>query len=271
MCHGSEGTAEENTTFVTVIKCMGHWTEAGGNYSAYEPVGATASCSGAVHQKTLACVDVDEQPVFLATEYGCALNFSYEVVNNGEARNSSTVCQGVESVTEISSASPPDGDVTKENLQSMLEDVLPDGDSSNAPDSPDDQNVVDLQSLLDLGDVAITCNGQDTSLLAPCHGTLQIAVEGPKANTTESCKGWWFPVPAPGLIFACTGEWAVDASSAAGAEAQDCMGHTVLETRVSLAHGHHFRGARELCIGSSRRWGLAKAEHHWDDAPVAST
>jgi len=192
--------------------------DTGSNYSGYKPLGGAAACSGAFHQKTLACMVTDKKPVFLATEYGCAFNFSHEAVDYGETRNTSNTCQGAESVMSESSAGADDGapDVTKERMESMLEDLFPDGDSDTFPESPDDESAVDMQSLLDVPDVAITCNGKDATLLAPCHGTLQIAVEGPDVDLTETCQGWWFPVPAPRVIFACTGEWAVSLSSKAG-------------------------------------------------------
>ncbi|CAD7697008.1 unnamed protein product [Ostreobium quekettii] len=275
MCHGSEGTGQHNTTIATVATCTGNWTVDGGGYNPYEAASGRAACSGAFFQKTLASMRVDEQPMLLATQYSCMLNFNYESTVAGEAKNTSTMCQHVESVTAAVNVGTVDGDLTEERMESMLEDVLPDGDSSGPPESSDRQGVDDRQWPLDQGGINITCNGAHASMLAPCHGTLQLALEGSDFNATETCQGWWIPVLVPRVTLACAGQFDAGVSSKAGGELVEavsiCTGHHVLVNSATFVRDTDSKESRDVCVGSSRKWHVTKSLPHWDDATVAST
>ncbi|CAD7703439.1 unnamed protein product [Ostreobium quekettii] len=258
-CHGSLGKPGRNATFVARIRCDGQWKEAGGNGSAASnPTGKEVVCNGAFHERVLAFSEVRNGSRFSAMAYGCAFMYSYEATGLGNARVRSHTCQGAETVRSMSSV-PSRGrrSVTLKDMEAILQDVASDDDSTTLADdstTPDDAPVADRRSPRGDRNVSVTCNSQEASLREPCHGTLQVTLEGRNVTVAQMCKGWWIPAPRERRGFTCSGDWTVGMSKSGGRGSGleidgSCTGHVAIARRMISARGHTFRGSREVCIG----------------------
>lgn len=252
-CSGNTEKEGYNITFVSVIECLGYWSQNGWNESDSATREAQVQCDGVFHQRSIIMLVKDDHAYIAVSRYGCTFMFSYETTSMGEGIFESTTCHGAEGYGVVESGPEVAEGVSEEFLEEVLEDV---SDSFGPMDlmlHPDAMAHSGLSSPIAKPVRSVRCNGKEASTAQPCHGSLEITIQIGNTSVAEECRGWWMPVPGPSMVFGCTGAWTVGISmnSGQGESEQDtsCVGHNMLGGFHAGSHGRSFTGGRKLCIG----------------------